>query len=564
MSGRSGFSTLAVLLLLALPMGAGAATITIVNADGASEGFNDPTPATPVGGNPGTTIGQQRLYVFQYAAGIWGSILPSAVEIRVTAKFDPIAGCTANAGTLGSTTTPAFFANQPTFPVQQTFYPQALANKLAGTDLNTTVDDMSIIFNSDVDNAVCLGAIDWYYGVDGLEGTDVELLPVVLHEIGHGLGFNSQVNIDGTYAGGTMPSIYARFILDNTTGQHWDQMTASQRAVSFINTGNVVWDGPAMNAQAPLFLDRQRIVSITSPAVIAGNYRSGYANFANDLKVVTAPVVLADDGVADLSTSNGCTPLVNTAQIAGNIVLIDRGTCTLLSKAQAAQAAGAIGAIIADTLTSVNPLDMNGSDNLTIPVAGITRADALLIKGQLAAGVTATLGGRHPVWLTGADDVGHARLYAPNPPSAGSSISHLDLPAVPNLLMEPSVSASLSSQVDLARQVLRDIGWFTGSNITSVPQGSGPDLQLASAPNPFEGATTVSFRLAKPGPVELDVYGVDGRHIRRLAGGPIPAGTHAFTWDGRGDDGRSASPGVYLVRLHAQEGTWAGRVVRLH
>ena len=38
------------------------AQITIVNSDGAGEGFNDPTPATPVGGNTGTTVGQQRLH----------------------------------------------------------------------------------------------------------------------------------------------------------------------------------------------------------------------------------------------------------------------------------------------------------------------------------------------------------------------------------------------------------------------------------------------------------------------------------------------------------------------
>jgi hypothetical protein len=47
-----------------------ATTITIVNQDGVNEGFNDPTPAAPVGGNPGTTVGAQRLFVFQHAADI--------------------------------------------------------------------------------------------------------------------------------------------------------------------------------------------------------------------------------------------------------------------------------------------------------------------------------------------------------------------------------------------------------------------------------------------------------------------------------------------------------------
>ena len=45
-----------------------AATITIVNGDSPGEGFNDPTAVAPVGDNPGVTIGQQRLNVFQEAA----------------------------------------------------------------------------------------------------------------------------------------------------------------------------------------------------------------------------------------------------------------------------------------------------------------------------------------------------------------------------------------------------------------------------------------------------------------------------------------------------------------
>ena len=47
-------------------------TFTIVNNDGAGEGFNDTTPVAPIGGNPGTTLGQQRLNVFQAAANVWG------------------------------------------------------------------------------------------------------------------------------------------------------------------------------------------------------------------------------------------------------------------------------------------------------------------------------------------------------------------------------------------------------------------------------------------------------------------------------------------------------------
>ena len=69
----------------ALPMQASAnSTIIIVNVDGPGEGFNDPTPRTPVGGNTGTTIGQQRLNAFQSAANVWGAALDSSVPIRLS------------------------------------------------------------------------------------------------------------------------------------------------------------------------------------------------------------------------------------------------------------------------------------------------------------------------------------------------------------------------------------------------------------------------------------------------------------------------------------------------
>ena len=55
-----------------------------------------------MGGNPGTTLGEQRLYVFQTAANILGSILPDTVEIQVRAQF-AAQTCTPTSAVLGST-----------------------------------------------------------------------------------------------------------------------------------------------------------------------------------------------------------------------------------------------------------------------------------------------------------------------------------------------------------------------------------------------------------------------------------------------------------------------------
>src|SRR5262249_60349480 len=84
----------------------------------------------------------------------------------------------------------------PGAPIANTPYPIALANKLAGSDLDPANDDISAQFNSNLNgSAGCLGGRGWYYGYDGNEGNNVDLLPVVLHEFGHGLGFATFTNL---------------------------------------------------------------------------------------------------------------------------------------------------------------------------------------------------------------------------------------------------------------------------------------------------------------------------------------------------------------------------------
>src|SRR2546422_1247206 len=291
------------LLLLALGLGVAcaavpsaiAATITIVNGDDPGEGFNDPTPAAPVGGNPGTTVGAQRLYVFQQAARIWGGILPSSVEIRARAKFDPLL-CTTNSAILGSGGPATIWRDFAGALVPGHWYHAALANKLANTDLYAG-DDINLTFNSGLGGANCM-PVGWYYGVDGNEGSQIELLPVVLHEMGHGLGFSTTTSgSTGDYLSG-YPSIFDHFLLDTNTGLHWDQMTAGQRTTSAVSCQQLVWDGPAVVRNAAPLLNDKPILRVSAPVAIAGDCSVGLADFGPRLTTtgVTGDVVLVNDG----------------------------------------------------------------------------------------------------------------------------------------------------------------------------------------------------------------------------------------------------------------------------
>src|SRR5947207_5895673 len=88
----------------------GAATIVIQNNDAAGVGFNDATAVAPVGGNPGTTLGQQRLNAFQAAANIWGATLTSSITITIRAQWTALT-CSSNSAVLGSAGATSSFAN---------------------------------------------------------------------------------------------------------------------------------------------------------------------------------------------------------------------------------------------------------------------------------------------------------------------------------------------------------------------------------------------------------------------------------------------------------------------
>src|SRR3954447_21925839 len=179
------------LAALAIPAPAAAgAHITVVNADGPGEGFNDPTPAAPVGGNPGTTKGQQRLIAFQFAADLWGASLDSNIDIQIQASFDPLgpnvlgaAGATFSINNFNGLDAPGFPGGNA-----NTNYHIALADKRAGSDLLTafgfTAATPEIVaqFSSD---------FDFYLGLDNNHGVQNDLVVVLLHELGHGLGFSS-------------------------------------------------------------------------------------------------------------------------------------------------------------------------------------------------------------------------------------------------------------------------------------------------------------------------------------------------------------------------------------
>ena len=483
---------LAVVVLAAATPARGGVEITIVNGNAAGVGFNDATPATPVGGNTGTTVGAQRLQAFQYAAGLWSALLEGDISIQIQATFEPL-DCTATTGTLGAAGPTQALSDFPGAPEPGTWYAAALASRIAGTDLLPgSAAEIQARFNSNVGTTNCLASAQWYYGLDNQHGNSIDLVSVLLHEFAHGLGFLTFADPTTGQEFQGQPDIFEKHIRDDSVGQMWDTMTDAERQASAIRTGSVAWDSPRVNAAAPSTLSSEPTLTVLAPAAIAGELPVGTASFGAALTAagVSGDLAAAEDpsDAAGPSTTDACSPLTNAAAVAGKVALVDRGTCNFTDKAHSAQAAGAIGLVVADNVAE--PLFVMGGDDasITIPLVLVAQADGASLRANLAAGVAVTLR-LDPTRHAGTDAAGSVLLYAPNPVDAGSSISHWDSSAFPHLLMQPSLASDLKHDVDLTLPLLQDIGWANAPVIPTAPRGpvhregnDGPPHRLGPRP----------------------------------------------------------------------------------
>jgi hypothetical protein len=457
--------------VLVSPPVSGAATIVIQNNNAAGVGFNDPTVVAPVGGNTGTTLGQQRLIAFQAAADKWGATLTSTVTVVIGAQFSALS-CTATSAVLGSAGAATVWRDFSGVPVAAHWYPAALASKLFGSDVDPATPDINANFNVNLGQPGCLDGVFFYLGLDNNHGANIDLVTVLEHEFAHGLGFQTFTSGSTGNQLASFPSIWDDFLLDTTTGKTWTDMTAPERQTSALNTRRLAWSGPNVTGAVPTVLQAGTpLLTLTAPAAVAGTYAVGTASFGPALSSpgVTGEVMPVADAAPNSGLACSALSALNAAAVAGKIALVDRGTCSFNVKVRAAQDAGAVAVLVADNAAGAPPAGLGGTDaTISIPSVRVTLADgnsfkaALATRSRLHSGMSANLGINLAIRL-GADASGRALLYTPNPYQSGSSVSHFDTIAFPNQLMEPAINGDLTHEVappqDLTLPLLKDIGW---------------------------------------------------------------------------------------------------------
>ncbi len=202
---------------------------------------------------------------FQTALDIWGSHVESAVTIAVDATWASLGGCDINQNPALGAAGPTFFVSDFGAGVADTFYPIAQVEALIGSNFVPGSADILARFNRACDDP---GSDLWYFGTDANPGANqVDFVSVVLHEIGHGLGFIGTANWDdGAGSGGAIecdgtaghgcysnpPGIYDRFATNAASSGASllsagfpDNSAALGDALLGQSGGGVFFDGPS-------------------------------------------------------------------------------------------------------------------------------------------------------------------------------------------------------------------------------------------------------------------------------------------------------------------------------
>lgn len=188
---------------------------------------------------PGWTTEAQT--AFQFAVNIWETLITSPVVINVDAEFKDLS--IYGSGVLGAAGPETIHRNFTNAPRTATWYPQATANSLAGYDLSPANPDIGAEFNSEYTG--------WYFGTGAsTPGDKISFASVVLHELGHGLGFLGSMDVDsgiGSYGWLGDPFIYDQFT-ENGAGTALISYTNNSAALaSQLQSGDVFFDAQFAN-----------------------------------------------------------------------------------------------------------------------------------------------------------------------------------------------------------------------------------------------------------------------------------------------------------------------------
>ena len=544
-------------------------------------------PAPPLAGHPSTAtfvvtyngFTPQAQAAFQRAVDIWSTLLVSTIPIHVTANWTPL-----GPGILGSAGASTLYRDFPNAPHAGTWYNVALAEKLAGADLNPSTDaDIVANFSSAVPN--------WYFGTDGNPPSgEFDLVSVVLHELGHGLTFVGSMTVSsgqGSWGSGSgFPFIYDRFS-ENGAGQSLLNTTLfpnpSVALATQLQSNSVFFNGPEAvvangGTRPPLYapstwqqgssfshLDETVYPagnpnSLMTPAfamaeaihnpgpVALGMFRdmgwttgsSGGSNIKFEERFVTTTV---PSGWRVVDNDGGGTPITFRQLVTfqgGDTVRPQTGTSFWHGSFQGANTNN----LIDEWLIGPRVRNIQVGDSLYFYAGAIGGQYPDSLRVFISTGDSSLGSFTHQIaYFVVAGPTGSWHLYGFDLSQfAGSDIFF----AVNYYIVDGGINGSSSDNVWIDHFIVTTD--FPVS-VSDHDHGTIPSTTalFQNYPNPFNPSTMISYQLQRESHVNLSVFDLLGRTVETLVDEVAPAGGHDVRWNAA-----NVASGVYYYRLEVK------------
>lgn len=363
---------------------------------------------------------------FDRAFAIWETQLVSDIPIRVRARWRS----DLSSSTLGSASPGSYYTNFPGAPRLNTYYPVALAEKIARRALNSDADP-DIVCNFSA-------TANWYLGATGdIAAGQYDLTSVVLHELGHGLGVIGSFGVSGTEGryglSNGLPMIYDQYV-ENLLGQKLIDKSIfnnpSTELRSQLTGQNLYFDSPIAAAA-----NRGAKPRLFAPATYSGGSSIAHLDESSypfgDNNSLMTPNIAARERILDpgplvmgmfaemgwRSTSVFHEPLKDTEDVGQPIEVIAtvKSDTTLVGSVQLFYS-------VNDTITKATALNMSrvgSSDNYSvrIPASNDSRRIRYYVSVKDATNRTFTAPGEAPRFIyafsTGPDNLPPTIKHAP-------------------------------------------------------------------------------------------------------------------------------------------------------
>jgi flagellar hook assembly protein FlgD len=145
--------------------------------------------------------------------------------------------------------------------------------------------------------------------------------------------------------------------------------------------------------------------------------------------------------------------------------------------------------------------------------------------------------------------------------------NYLDIPA--EAYQDGQVTISFNSTSDASALVSQLWLKETGADLNLKPWNAEEGFLSEyfvleqNYPNPFNPETTIRFRTAESGKVDIAVFDILGRKVRTLVNETLSEGSHSIIWDGRNESGQSLASGIYFYRMQLKGHVQTKRMILL-